>query len=268
MDSPDRDPDHALPPTPAAFLRGEPPTDQLGVATGLERLTREDLRLPQLKLKQPSSPFGAGVPDGSWFLTTDPEAHALSRGLVLLEARKERALILPAWGGPELVQAACQRIRDETGVEVPPNWEGPVCYSRDRVRPVEREAIPPLAAECATCPMTRWRTVEGRRVQDCRESYRLLFWDMGADLPCVFFARGAAMRATRELLTNLQVACHREELPALAFLFGLSSQRMEGVDGPYYVPVFSRPYPTSRPEEVPRYAAIRRACLALDAEED
>ncbi len=275
MNRPDSDSiDHAMPPTPLVdLLRAEGPKilwpeRDLVVAAGLERLAKGDLRLPQLKLKQPSTPYAARVPEGSWFLTTDEEGHALSRGLVLLEARKERALLLPLFAGEEAVQAACERIEQETGVEVPEGWEGPVCYSRDRVRPVEQEAIPTLAAACASCPMVRWRTVEGRRVQDCRDSYRLLFWDMAADLPCVLFARGAAMRPARELLTHLQVACHKADLPACAFVIGLSARRVEGVNGPYYVPLFSRPYPSTHPEETPRYAAIRRACAAFERAEE
>ncbi len=282
MNYSDRDPtlDNAIPPTPREeLLRGEagakivwPPSttsDPAPVAgTGLEALAPGDLRLPFLKLKQPWMPFASRVPEGSWFLTSDEEGHALSRGLVLLEARPERALLLPRHSGEKAVAAACQRIEEESGIDVPSNWEGPVCWSRDRVRPVQQEGIPTLSEDCASCPMTRWRTSpRGRRYQDCKECYRLLFWDMAADLPCVLFARGSSLRAARELLTQLQVASHREELPVWGFVFGLSAKRLEGETGPYYAPVFSRPYPTTQRQEIERYAAARRACSALDAGE-
>lgn len=281
--STDRDPspDHAIPPTPREeLLRGEtgrptepakivwPTPDPSLAGAGLEQLLPGDLRLPLLKLKQPWTPFASRVPEGSWFLTSDEEGHALSRGLVLLEARRERALLLPVHAGENAVAAACQRIEEETGIDVPPNWEGPVCWSRDLVRPVQQEGIPTLSEACASCPMSRWRTTpRGRRFQDCRECYRLLFWDMAADLPCVLYARGGGLRTAGELLTQLQVACHREELPAWGFVFGLSAKRLEGESGPYYVPVFSRPYPTTQTQAIERFAAVRRACAALEREE-
>jgi hypothetical protein len=90
---------------------------------------------------------------------------------------------------------------------------------------------------------------------------------MAAELPCVFFARGRALRAAGELLTQLRVACHREGLPTWGFVLGLSAKRVEREGSPYYAPVFSRPYPTTQTQEIERYAAVRRACAELQGEE-
>lgn len=265
----DLSPDHAIPPTPREqLLRGEtgPPLSRGApppIVAGLEGLAPGDLRLPLLKLKQPSMPYPARVPEGSWFLTSDEEGHALSRGLVLLEARKERSLLLPVHRGKQAIAKTCQHIRQETGVDVPPSWRGPVCWSRDRIRPVQQEGIPTLSDKCATCPMVR-RKITGGGASGCNESYRLLFWDLAAELPCVLFARGPQLRYARELLTQLHVASRRQELPVWAFVLGLSAKRHEGESGGHhYLPVFSRPYPTTHTEQIERYAAVRQACGAF-----
>lgn len=295
--------DHAIPPMPREeFLRayeplfdvGPPPDDDpepmivwpeatepktevllpsvayeyaLAVGAGLEEFGEEDLRIPQLKLRQAQTKNAERVPDGSWFVTSDLECHARSRELVFLEMRKERSLLLPYAGG-DAADAMIRRIEEQTGVEVPADWEGPVCFSRDRVRPVAQEGIAPLAEDCASCPMACWRTVRGRRTQDCAESYRLLFFDLATQLPCVLYARGSAIRPTRDLLTNLQVASRRFKLPACGFTVEVGTKKIDSVDGTYFVPVFGRPQPVEDREEIAKYAGIRHACAKRQVEED
>lgn len=226
---------------------------------GLEDFGPEDLRLPRLKLKQAETTGAERVPEGSWYLTGDEEGHSLSRGLVLLEMRKERSLVLP-WSPVAAREAQAQRIEEKTGVRVPLDHEGPVCASRDRVLPVAWEGRTPLSERCASCPMARWRTVAGRRVQDCAESYRLLFWDEGAETACVYHARGSALAPAKDLLTNVRVACRRFGRPACGFQIGLSVRRAYGLDGSYWVPSFTRPYPHTDPVAWERFVEIRAAC--------
>jgi len=207
------------------------------------------------------------VPDGTWFLTSDLEGASDSREVVFLEMRKERSLLLP-YGGGDAADAAIHRIHQQTGVDVPQSWEGPVCYSRDRVTPVQQEGIEVLASACKGCPMSRWRSVRGRRIQDCAESYRILLYDLEAQLPVVFYARGSAIRPTRDLLTNLQVACRRRKLPAYGFSFVISTKKRDTSDGTYHVPVFGRPVPLEDAEEIAQYGGIRAACAAVQVEEE
>lgn len=228
-------------------------------SAGLEGFSLRDVKLPLLKLKQAGTQDAPRVPDGSWYLTNDPEGHSLSRGLVLLEMRKERSLVLP-YAGVAAREAVASRIERATGVHVPLDHEGAVCFSRDRLRPVVLEGVEPLSDQCTTCPMARWRTVAGRRVQDCAESYRLLVWDEGAEAACLLYARGGAIGPVRDFLTNVQVACHRYKLPACGFRFGLSSRRAHSLEGSYWAPLFTRPYLHTNQDAWQQFDEIRRAC--------
>lgn len=240
--------------------------DDLAAAAGLEECTAEDFRIPALKLRQTRTEGAWRVAEGDWFLSEEPEHASSVRSVVVLEVRKERSLILPRWGD-EAAERLVARIRDRTGVEVSPLHEGPVCYSRDRVGPVRKDGLLPLATECETCPLARWRTEDGRRIQDCGESYRVLFMDLASELPAVYYARGAAIRPTRELLTRLQVTCSRTDSPACAYQLTLSSERFEGQDGPYWIPRYGELLPLESPHMVAQLARIRRTFASWPAEE-
>lgn len=230
---------------------------ELGAAAGLEECTAEDFRIPALKLRQTLTEGAPGVPEGAWFLTEESSAALRLRSVVVLEVKKERNLLLPR-GGSEAAQALVERIRTRTGVEVPLDHEGPVCWSRDRITPVQEEGLLPLATDCTTCSLSRWRTENGRRVQHCGESYRILLFDLASDLPAVYHARGAAIRPTRELLTRLQVACRRAGSPTCAFQLTLSSEELEGPDGTYWIPRYGHLLPLEKPGLVAQLAEIRR----------
>lgn len=262
------DEDPTLPPAPALEFGKTPPpaapTPHTGA--GLEELGPRDLGLPQLKIRQPLTPNADGVPEGSYFVTADPAFHSIGRDVVVLEVRKERSLMLPYAGGPSL-EAVVQRIAQRTGVEVPLDWDdGPVCFSHDRVRPVELEGLPVLSDTCADCPMNRWRTVKGRRSQDCAESYRLLAYDVVTQRPCVFYARGSAIRPTRELLAQLQSLCERHQRPAYGFGVYMLTRRVEGTDGPYFVPVFQGTYLLEDSAQISFYAAVRQKLASAPVE--
>ncbi|MBL4846133.1 MAG: hypothetical protein JKY65_11450 [Planctomycetes bacterium] len=248
-------------------LARAPQEDPMAVGAGLEEFGADDVRIPQIKIKQAQTKNADGVPDGTWFLTSDLEGASDTREVVFLEMRKERSLLLP-YGGGDAADAAIHRIHQQTGVEVPQTWEGPVCFSRDRVSPTEQEGIDLISQHCKGCPMSRWRSVRGRRIQDCAESYRILLYDVEAQLPAVFYARGSGIRPTRDLLTNLQVACRRRKLPAYGFSFTISTKKRDRAEGTYYVPVFGRPVPIEDAEEIAQYGGTRAACSAIQVEEE
>lgn len=172
------------------------------------------------------------------------------------------------FGGGAAAEKVIERISLRTGVEVPATWEGPVCFSRDRIQPVVLEGQEVLSDTCAECTMNRWRTVNGRRSQDCAESYRLLAFDLVLQRSCVLFARGSAIRPIRELLATLQTLCERHQKPVYGFAVYALTKRVDGSDGqPYHVPVFHTPYPLDDPKQVAFYATLRRKLSAADAEE-
>lgn len=226
----------------------EPPRQPAPPDTGLDEVGTNNRRLPRLKLRQPLTWNADEAPEGSVFITSQPGDHGLARTLVLLAVRKERALRLPV--REDEVKALRQRVIAQTGVEIPVEWKGTVCFSRDRILPELQPGIDPLNPNCLNCPMGRWRTVNGRRVIDCAESFRLILFDRRAQVPCVFFANGSAVRPTRDLLTALKVACRRHDRPAYGFTVELSTRRVEADDGHYFVPVFDRPEPISDTAEV------------------
>lgn len=90
--------------------------------------------------------------------------------------------------------------------------------------------------------MAGWRTVDGRRVQDCAEGYGFLFLDLLAQLPAVLHARGSALPPMADLLATLQVASRRERRPFFAFSFSISTRSATHEAGnTYFVPTFSPP---------------------------
>ena len=243
------------------------PNDPMAVGAGLEGFGADDVRIPQLKIRQAQTKNAEGVPEGHWFLTSDLEGASPARNVVFLEMKKERSLLLPYAGG-DAADAMIHRIHEKTGVRVPADWKGPVCYSRDRIQPTPQDGIDLLCVYCDDCPMARWRTVRGRRIQDCGEFYRILLYDLESQLPAVYYAHGSAIRPTRDLLTNLQVACRRHKLPAYGFSFSIATKRPDEKDSSYHVPVFGRPVPLSTNEEVQQFAGIRLACASVRVEED
>jgi hypothetical protein len=244
----------SLPPLPTI----EPPARPAPPDTGLEQIGTNSVRLPRLKLRQELTRNADGVPEGSIFISSQPGDHALGRTVVLLAVRKERALRLPV--REDDAKNLRQRIIAQTGVEVPADWQGTVCFSRDRILPEVQPGIDPLNPNCLNCPMGRWRTVNGRRVNDCAESFRLILFDRRAQVPCIFFANGSAVRPARDLLTALKVACRRHERPAFGFTVELSTRRVEADDGHFFVPVFDRPEPIADTAEVSLLADLSRSC--------
>lgn len=235
---------------------------------GLETFDHGDVRLPILKLRQPQTPGAQLVPEGAWFVSTDHELHSPLREIVVLSLGKERSMLLP-FGGGDAADELIARISKKTGVDVPIDWQGPVCFSRDRVTPVEQEGIERLAKDCASCPMNGWRTLHGRRLQDCGESYRVLVYDRTASRPAFYFARGSAIKPFRDLLNQLQLECRRHDRPSFAYSALWSTRQVDSEDGlHYYVPVFSRPYPIEDLGEVAFLASVARCYRGVVAEEE
>ena len=260
-EEPQVDPDPTL--GPEAFERARAEEHpRLGTAAGLEACGPEELQVPELRIKQAHGEGTEAVGLGEWFLEGAPEA-ILPRdlSLVVLEVRRERALFL---GAREVTLEARVRERAGGGVVVEPG--APVCRSRDRVRPDQAEGLFPLATECASCPFSRWRAEQGRRVQDCREALSLLLVE--GDQVTEYHARGPALRPVRELLTELQVACRRDRAPACAYLVDAYTRQVEGPDGPMWVPWFEVPRPIGDRRRVARLAELRAVFSTTCGEED
>jgi hypothetical protein len=214
----------------------------------------------------------SGVTHGHWFLAGDLEGGAPERELILLELRKERSLMLP-YGGGAAAEAMVQRIYTVTDgrVNVPDAWEGPVCYSRDRKLPVLQldtngsKAIETVSETCEACEMARWRSIRGRRMQECGESYRIDMLDVSTQMPVTYYARGAAIKPVRNLLTGLKAASYQHRRPAYGFTFVASAKEIEREDGTYYEPAFSRPRLIEDPDTIASACATRLGVMAASA---
>jgi len=236
--------------------------DPFAVGAGLGDFGHGDVRIPTLKIKQAQTQDADEVPDGSLFITSDPDGHSETRELILLELGKERSLLLPYGGGAP--EESAREALSAVGVDVPGKWEGPVCSSRDRKAPEPNVDLAPVSTSCSSCPMGKWD--RKTRSQPCRESYKLLLVDAESQLPATFYARGGSYRAVGNFLTILLAATRRHNLPAYGFTFTLQAKKVKGEKGTFWTPVFSRPEPIQERAQIELLAGIRTACASTDEE--
>lgn len=260
------------------------PADPGELVEGMETLDATDMVIPRLKLKQAQTrdehELGIkDIPDGDWFLTSDP-AEALDRAredpegdrartVALLEIRKGRQFLLP-YREDDRAQALGQLglldvVSDEVNV---------ICSSSDRIAPDVRDGQdwPPQASACAECPHARWTTGESgkRRPPACGETYRGIVVDLtdGQMTPAVVLFRSTAIRPAKGLLTNLRLAAKRRKLPACGFSVEFGSKRIDRARETYYVPAFSRPTPLEDPELVEELRAFRASFAHQEIPQD
>lgn len=260
----------ALPAAPAPARR-HLPAAPVEVPEGAEELDASDLVLPTLTLKQAQTkdiPDEIKIPDGHWFFRQTPALHSEKRRIVILHVGKGRSFMLPYQ--KTLRPPVVQRIREVSGVEVREDREKPVCFSRDRVSPVKQEDLNTLAAACKDCTFARWRTVAGKPVMDCGESYELLVVDRtgGAPgMPCWLYLRSSAIAPVKNALTALKWQAHTQKIdghvaPLFAFELELGSVATKTDDGNFYKPTFGAPVPIAERELIAFYRGIRESALA------
>lgn len=253
----DPSPEPALP-----VARAAAPLARVVEIEGLEVLDASDMVIPNLKVAQAMTKERDGVADGEFFLTDDPAGtKSVERVLVILDVGKGRELLGP-YENPEQMDALVARIRAETSgrVQVPEDHEGAICYSLDRVAPVPQDHGV-VAASCKGCKFAEWRTVRNRAIRDCNESYRFLAVDeteADAARPVVMRLRGSAIKPTKALLTQLQLACAREQVGVFGFRVRVTTKKTVNDRGTFYTPAFGRPERLSA-EETARFSNLRQA---------
>lgn len=262
----------AIPAAPAPAQRQRHlPTAPVEVPEGAEELDASDLVLPTLTLKQAQTkdiPDELKIPDGDWFFRQTPAIHSDKRRIVILHVGKGRSFMLPYQ--KTLRPPVVQRIREVSGVDVREDREKPVCFSRDRVAPVKQEDLNTLAAACKDCTFARWRTVAGKPVMDCGESYELLVVDRtgGAPgMPCWLYLRSSAIAPVKNALTALKWQAHTQKIdgrvaPLFAFELELGSVATKTDDGNFFKPTFGAPVPIAEKELIAFYRGIRESALA------
>lgn len=248
------DPDPTLGPAALAIARravGPPPRDPLcAVAAGLEDCAPADHLVPALRIWQPQERRDELISAGTWFLHDRLLALDGSLELVVLEVRKQRALLLPE---DELYLDT--RVREAVGwITLAHERRWPVCSSLDGLRPERGPRRLPLAEACGACSFA------GR---GCSEGYRLLVVEARAgEFVAEFHATGLAARAVQELITDLQLACRRDRAPSCAFSVLATTTQEDGPEGPEWVPCFDPPEALDRPEWVTGLVELRQALIA------
>ena len=265
----------ALAPSAAAILQPRKPEQRALPARlpteGLEVLDASDFQLPTLALSQAQSQIEGDVevPHGHWYYRQQPQINSAERKLVILDVKKGRSFMLPF--DQKQRPDAVARVKKVTGQDVSTEHEGPMCHSRDRVTPIAGEGLQPFATSCADCPFAKWQKVGGASVMDCGESYDFLILDVtagvDAGMPAWTFLRGAAIKPTKSLNTNLITSCAQKKVdnkpaPVYAFEITLGSKKVKGDNGTYYVPVWGFPVPITDVSRITSYAGVRAGCLA------
>ncbi len=106
-----------------------------------------------------------------------------------------------------------------------------------------------LNPTCKGCRYAVARQVGSSRVLDCRESYRIPILDITPDetgapmrMPAIYNARGAAIKAVKNMNTALQIASRGGRRPSYDFSLTVESREVTNErDETYFVPFFGRP---------------------------
>lgn len=208
---------------------------------GLELLGGDDLIIPRLRVKQPMTEGADQVPEGNFFLSTDPDDFADSRELVVLQVTPKRELKLPI--DDEKKANLVMGVESKLGrkLEIAEGaWS--LCSSADRIKP---DGDAPLAASCAACPFGTWRKEGGKNVRECQEIYEVAVADLETLQPIVYTLRGAASKPAKKLNSMLVMKLRRLKGAGKAWGFStkVTLDRIVGKkkgQGHYYAPNFGR----------------------------
>jgi hypothetical protein len=241
------------------------------VPEGSEELDASDLLIPTLMLKQDQTkgiPDGIKIESGEWFFKQAPSTHAKQRTIVVLHVGKSRSFMLP-YAKAQRPDAA-SRVKSVTGIDISPEREKPICFSRDRTAPVKQDDIQPLARACAECQFSRWKQINGKSVMDCGESYHVLIVDCTdgtPGMPAWLYLRSSAIAPTKNFLTTMKWIAHTTVIdgkpaPFYAFTVELTQTSTKNDEGTFFLPSFGAPKPIQDAGLLAFYSGIRQSALA------
>lgn len=140
--------------------------------------------------------------------------------------------------------------------------ERPRCASDDNVRPSPR-IEEPIHAACADCPKSQWTQDEfgNRHKPDCAEQWSFLVAHEG--MPYFIQFGGAALSATKKLVTALVLRGKQQQRPIWGFQFDIGLKDQNFQSGPAFMPVF-RNIKLVAKDEVEGYGAMQASYTAAD----
>lgn len=233
---------------------------------GMEGVDNRDLVIPRLQIKQAQTRDDdnvgiADITNGDLFLSNDPEGACDEREIVFLQITPGRSFML------DYKAEVREDQLEKLGLDDVPEQTNVVCFSLDRETPVEVEdrAWSALSDSCETCPHAKWKRKKGgkSRPPACGEVYRCLILDItdGGATPARFHLRSSAIKPAKSLLTNLKLATRRHKRPISGFTVAISTKEVNGKEGNYFVPRFSRPELIESVDEAAAYRQIREELL-------
>ncbi len=166
----------------------------------------------------------------------------------------------------------------EGRVLFPPGGElgaKPICRSNDGKFPIISEDIVRQDAGngCAKCPKAQFVRVGGKVIRsECNQTMSLLIAELETQMVYRYNAKGMAlgpMKDLRETIAKMFRAAKLkgEYFPPYAMTFGMTSVKIKGAKGTYYVPKFT---PTGRvnPNDVPYFEHISNKFTRTELQED
>ena len=182
-------------------------------ATGIEGFDEGDLVIPRMRIAQPTNTQGWAP--GKFVESLSEESFDELTGVVALKINKARVFFES------------------------PGDERPRCASDDNVRPSPPPRVEdPISEACANCPKSQWTEDEfgSRQKPDCSEQWAFLIAHEG--MPYFITFHGAALTATKKLVTALVLRGKQKKLPAWGFSFDIGLKDVKFTQGHAYMPLF------------------------------
>jgi hypothetical protein len=206
--------------------------------TGIEGFDESDLVIPRMRIAQPTNT--QGWEPGKFVESLSEEAFPELTGVVALKIQKTRVFFES------------------------PGDERPRCASDDNVRPSPPPRVEdPISEACADCPKSKWTEDEfhARQKPDCSEQYAFLIAHEG--MPYFVTFHGAALTATKKLITALVLRGKQKKLPIWGFSFDIGLKDVKFAQGHAYMPVFRNIQPVKK-DEVEGYGEMHTSYTATD----
>jgi hypothetical protein len=179
-------------------------SDFKGDTTGLEALDPSDIKMPKIKLIQPTSLEATkGVCPAGWFFNTVTKEKSESIDCVLLRFEKSRV----KWKKPFK------------------RGEEPLCKSYDGKKKSDG------TMRCENCPDSKWDNLGSEQTKpECNMSYVWLGLD-GKKSPFRFIASGMSVSPTKDFLNLIAP----RNYPVFVYRVNISSVQKENDQGVFYV---------------------------------
>lgn len=142
--------------------------------------------------------------------------------------------------------------------------EKPLCRSNDGKSPVINDDLVRQdgGAGCAKCPSSQWKKINGKTIKPaCMETASLVFIEPQTEFLYRLNVKGTGIIPTRNLRESLRKTVLRTKalgkvIPPFGFTIEISSTKVTGRTGTYYVVNYGPPNPIQDDEAVSRYYQV------------